>query len=224
MSAATVKLTAEGQGFSVTGILGPNGAVPTEGYGGWDAVARPRRQALTVWNGRNPFKMTLQIVFDGFVANKPVEVQCSTLERFGLPPTDGEEPPALRISCAAVPHTDLVWVVDNITWEDVERRRDGKRIRQVVTLSLLRHNPGQRLAEYTPSVVARQKATAAARAAATTPGASVNHKPYVVKDGDTLQTIAAHELGDAKRYREIADLNNLRDSKALVAGQPLKMP
>jgi nucleoid-associated protein YgaU len=47
---------------------------------------------------------------------------------------------------------------------------------------------------------------------------------YVVKAGDTLSSIAAKQLGDSSRWREIARLNNIRDPRNVKKGQKLRMP
>ncbi|MFJ9128952.1 N-acetylmuramoyl-L-alanine amidase [Streptomyces sp. NPDC102340] len=46
---------------------------------------------------------------------------------------------------------------------------------------------------------------------------------YTVERGDTLWSIAVHELGDGARYAEIKSLNSLK-SDALSVGQKLKLP
>ncbi len=47
---------------------------------------------------------------------------------------------------------------------------------------------------------------------------------YTVATGDTLTSIAATQLGDAGRWREIAELNGLPDPDAIRVGQTLKLP
>jgi LysM repeat protein len=49
-------------------------------------------------------------------------------------------------------------------------------------------------------------------------------RSYVVRRGDTLARIAKAQLGDAKLYREIADLNGLRDPGRIAVGQRLEIP
>ena len=49
-------------------------------------------------------------------------------------------------------------------------------------------------------------------------------RTYVVKRGDTLARIAKAELGDAKLYPRIAELNGMRDPNYLAPGQRLEMP
>jgi nucleoid-associated protein YgaU len=47
---------------------------------------------------------------------------------------------------------------------------------------------------------------------------------YTVQKGDTLGVISQRKLGSAKRWQEIADLNNLDDEDAISAGTVLKLP
>lgn len=47
---------------------------------------------------------------------------------------------------------------------------------------------------------------------------------YIVKAGDTLQSIAANLYGDASRWYLIADANNLSGSSTLPEGFALKIP
>ncbi|MBQ9446781.1 MAG: LysM peptidoglycan-binding domain-containing protein, partial [Victivallales bacterium] len=47
---------------------------------------------------------------------------------------------------------------------------------------------------------------------------------YQIKKGDTLLTIAAHELGDTKRVNEILDLNPGIDPEHLRVGAIINLP
>lgn len=47
---------------------------------------------------------------------------------------------------------------------------------------------------------------------------------YVVHKGDTLVTIAAHQLGNFNRWHELARLNAIRDPRRLTVGQTLRLP
>ncbi|GGZ80221.1 N-acetylmuramoyl-L-alanine amidase [Streptomyces echinoruber] len=49
-------------------------------------------------------------------------------------------------------------------------------------------------------------------------------RTYTVRSGDTLWSIAASQLGDGNRWREIAALNHLQDPDDLSVGQTLKLP
>lgn len=47
---------------------------------------------------------------------------------------------------------------------------------------------------------------------------------YTVATGDTLWSIAAAKLGDGNRWKEIADLNTLKNADSITPGQKLKLP
>src|SRR5207249_1654909 len=70
----------------------------------------------------------------------------------------------------------------------------------------------------TPSAAAAVPASADVAASA--------EKTYVVKSGDTLSSIASHEMGSKKRWEEIAKANEdvLHGSTALKIGMKLHIP
>ncbi|MGE0480709.1 MAG: LysM peptidoglycan-binding domain-containing protein [Phycisphaerae bacterium] len=47
---------------------------------------------------------------------------------------------------------------------------------------------------------------------------------YTVKAADSLKSIAARELNDARRWREIARLNGVKDPNRVLAGAKLRLP
>jgi len=46
----------------------------------------------------------------------------------------------------------------------------------------------------------------------------------IVYDGEDLVSVAARELGDASRWHEIADLNGIRDPRAITRAQVIRLP
>jgi len=56
------------------------------------------------------------------------------------------------------------------------------------------------------------------------PGADATARQVVVKRGDTLQKIAARELGDAKSWKTLVEWNPGLDPKRLQTGAKLKLP
>jgi hypothetical protein len=128
--------------MSFTCWLGDDGARPTGGYGGWDIIDRPRRIAITQWNGRQPLQMDVALLIDGFAANDNVETECRVLEKMAFSGDGpGEAPPVITIDGDFVPHTSLEWVISNISWGAMLRRRaDGKRVRQEAVVSLIRNS------------------------------------------------------------------------------------
>jgi len=78
-------------------------------------------------------------------------------------------------------------------------------------------------AEAVVIAAAENKKTAAASDGNSIPGTA---KLYTVEDGDSLWEIAASQLGDGNRYKEIIKLNPdvSADGKNLAVGMKLKIP
>ena len=55
------------------------------------------------------------------------------------------------------------------------------------------------------------------------PGSSGGTRDYTVKSGDSLWAIAAREIGNGNRYKEIKSLNGL-SGNTIYVGQTLKLP
>lgn len=214
----------------------------TAGYGGWQEVARPRRRPLSVWTGSPGLRMTLPILLDRFRAGVSVEREIGQLEKLALPTAADGSPPRLRFNArgGAVPHQNRVWVVDTLTWGDAEMNAAGNRTRQQVTLSLLEWIADVRVTDKASSAQTRRQAAAAkSKAGASSKRIRAAHgRPKVQGKptgraataadqfgaGEDLLSIAARELGDADRWVEIAQLNGLRDPRAIAPGQELRLP
>jgi len=235
--AGWVRVSSTDPPVSLTVRLGDARPDVTAGYGGWTEVARPRRRPLTVWTGSPGLRMTLPILLDGFQAGRSVERDIANLERLSLPTAADGSPPRLRLAArgGAVPHTDRVWVVDTLTFADgAVMNKAGDRTRQPATLSLLEWIADVRVNEKsTTTQTRRQAARAKSKAGAarkrivaghgkTKPGTRAASSTF--GGGEDLLTIAARELGDADRWVEIAALNGLRDPRAIVPGQALRLP
>ena len=214
MGAETVTLKSVDPAVTVTALLDEAGANITGGYGSWDTIARPRRQAVTHWTGRDPFTMDLALILDGHKTFESVETQCSRLERLALPhPNPGGSPPVVSLNGEAIPHSDIQdWVVNDIAWGDNIRDRNGHRTRQHVVVGLLRYVEIDKI-----------QITAAANFRNKSGGGTI--RIIDVRPNDTMATIAARELGNSKRWTEIRELNPpLRDPNALVKISKIKVP
>jgi len=210
----------------------------TAGYGGWSEVTRPRRRPLSIWAGSPGLRMTLPLLFDAFRTHASIERNLARLEQLATPTAADGSPPRIKVIArgAHVPHTSRTWVIDSLAWGDAAMNARGNRIRQQVTLSLFEYIADVRIGV---NSAVNRRATAAATVKSK-PGAARKRiiagkgRPKVAHarassssafgDGEDLLSIAARELGDADRWVEIAQLNGLRDPRAIVAGQPLRMP
>lgn len=209
-------------GPSVTALLGDGVAKPTTG-GGWAVVPRPKWVGFTEWEGVDPYRMTIPLVFDGFAEDRSVELDIETLRQMMRPlDTPRTRPPIVRL-IGPIPLSHLNWGIQNIDYGDELRRSDGQRVRAFFTLEVIEWIQADVLFG-----MRRSPAVAAAEAAPTNPdtpaAAPASGKTYTVKRGDTLSAIAARQLGNSNRWREIADMNGIRDPRTLKVGQVLRLP
>lgn len=201
-------------------VMMGDGTVIATGYGGWEEVPRPRRVAMTVWNGIAPLRLAIPVLIDGLTDGRSVEADVRLLERLAGLDEHVDEPPTLTVNAnGAIPH-DLKqephnrWVVELLEWGDALRQEDGQRIRQEGDLTLLQFIEDEHLRDLKPPAHRRRKSKKGKH----------GHGTYVVKRGDTLQSIAAKKLGSSKRWHDIAKLNKIRDPKRIHVGQKLKLP
>jgi len=218
------------------------------GYGGWTEIARPQRKSLAIWQGRPAWRMTLGILLDHVKARTgpgpPVaemssaETAISLLEKMALPLSSSVGPPTITLEARGghVPHTEKVWVIDTLQWQDgAVANSKGNRVRQGATLGLMEW-VGLTLVHSSPAQVKRDlnRAHHPKRGAASKRHTAQAKKPQlgtVARDdstgfglGEDLMTIAAAELGDPARWVEIAQLNGIRDPRSIAPGQVLRLP
>lgn len=220
----------------VTGIRGAEAPKILGGYGGWTTVPRPRKKALTEWQGIQPLTLRVPLLFDGH-PDDSVELQCARLEQLAgtvLTRVGGRsEPPLLRV-IGAVPHSTSVgvdWVVaDNgLDWtEPILYSQNGYRTRQAVNVTLLQYVADDRVDTLGAAEQARlealEQAARRAREAGVGGAPPAHAKHYTVKQGDSLSSIAADQLGDFRRWVEIAALNDILDPRRVRVGQVLRLP
>jgi hypothetical protein len=211
-----------------TALLGDGPATPTGGYGGWQVKARARNRGFTLWQGNDPMSIDIPILYDYFSDEEPhggrkCEAEIRQLEI--MAGVGMKEPPLIYFdSGGAVPYdvqdapkTD--WVIDDIQWGDVIRNTYGNRVRQAAVVKVMQFIDNNDLKI---SAAKHRRNRNRPPRHRDKPGAK--HKIYTVKRGDTLQKIANHQLGDRKRWHEIARLNGIRDGIRLVPGQKIRLP
>jgi hypothetical protein len=236
--AGFVRITSADPPVAITARLSDARPNVTAGYGGWQEIARPRRRPLSVWTGSPGLRMDLPLLLDRFAAGTSIERQITQIESLALPTAADGSPPRVRFAArgGAVPHQNRVWVVDTVAWGDALMNRAGDRTRQQVTLSMLEWIADVRVTEKATSTqLRRQQARAKTKPGAAAKRVVAGHgRPKsgghsraaadTFGAGEDLLSIAARELGDADRWIEIAQLNNLRDPRAIQPGQVLRLP
>lgn len=197
--------------------LGADGPVLENPNMGWTEVARPRRVALTDYMGHSPMRQTIPMILDGLHNGRVQEPFIRNIERLFRPSHGNYQPSVIYLQGAGLYYTNLNWVIESIEWDATPiKRPDGRRIRQGLTIVFLQYIPDKRLELRANANAARRKKEAAKRRAA--------KKRYTVKKGEHLGEIAAKQLGDPQRWREIAKLNGIRDPSRVKAGQVIRMP
>lgn len=225
-------------------LLGPERPDVSAGYGGWAEVERPRRTTVTTWTSQPARRMSLNVLIDNWYEGRSVEDQIRQLERMALP-RPGGQPPVVKVSAAGgvIPpfYEALGWVIDAISWGDGLTNENWNRVRQAATVTLLEYVSDDLLAKRTSPAKKqrakraratgknRQKGARNKRAASKgkTPrraGRATRAGEPIVYDGEDLLSVAARELGDARRWVEIAQLSGIRDPRAVQRGQIIRLP
>jgi hypothetical protein len=189
---------------------------------------------LVEWAGRNPIGLEINFLIDRTndpsAANPGVwcERMFDQLERLCGLASRHEPPPVFAFNSGGLCPHDFTqnrryrWVIESLTW-DKPRFINNIYNRPVFiagTVTIRQFNDDALMDAYQgPAKRNRNK--------------HKNNKDdrgptkYTVKIGDTLQKIASKKLDDPKRWREIADLNDIRhpsrDDK-LNPGRVLKIP
>lgn len=178
--------------------------------GGVQELARPKRSPITSWTGHSARRITLPLIMDGWQRERMVSVEreCRELERLSraLP---GENAPPIVTVRGFIPMAGREFLIDDVAWGDAIRTAQGLRVRQFATVTLVEFVPGR-------FVVTRRQLTR--------PNGARGR--VVVKRGDTLRKLAARELGDVRRWQEIAAMNSIRTDEipARFIGKPLFIP
>lgn len=198
-------------------------------YGGWSKVARPRRKSITTWIGRDPLSIELHFLIDDLDGGdgRAVEKEIRQLEVLAGLEGGGEmEPSLFRLKSepkqlmphgfARAPH--VKWYIETgPTWDAdsvIKKLPAGRTVRIAGSMTITQFVEDSRLDRLIRRGGGRGK------------GRINRRKWYVVKEGDTLQKIAARKdvYGDAKSWREIAKANKIRDPKKLKVGARLRIP
>jgi hypothetical protein len=252
----------------------------------WTAVDRPKRKPLLEFTADQLWQLDLSLILDGSDTDTSVEAACTQVGRWIKPDPATGEPPILSVQGPIDQQGVSRWVAFTVGFSDAEdsviRRRDGARVRQDLTLTLIEYpvsgasTPAQLSTQLTsvlavlaqsgtsvpdqlqtliqqlpallsgaaPSLTASitgQLAAFLAAVPSNPAGASEvvadalpqlaqilpllgGGRGYVWRDGDTLERVAARELGDYRKARALAQLNGLRDGRSLVTGARILLP
>lgn len=219
---AYVRITCDDPPADIAALLGEERPDISSGYGGWEEVARPRRKTVTTWAGMPARRLQVSIILDNWIASTSIERTIRQLERLALP-REGGQPPVVRVDAkgGALPWQSRRWVIDAISWGDALMNSNGNRTRQAAVVTFLEYVSDDLIERVPP---AKKRRNTKKRKEGTGSKKGAKEKRYTVKRGDSLSKIAARKLGDARRWRELAKLNNIRDPRNVRVGQVLRLP
>jgi LysM repeat protein len=198
----------------------PEQCEPTGGVGGWTEVPRPHQVNGSEWASTPLLKLTVgPLMLDGYVAGKSIEPTLAQYYAWGQASKNNANPPVLQLGYGI--YSKLRWVIQDIRVTDTLRRSDGQRVQAKVSIDLLEYQ-GLTVSRTAADSVRSQIITANTASGQTHKNPTVS--TYTVVKGDTLSKIAAHKLGKASRWKEIATLNHIKDPYHLKVGLKLKLP
>lgn len=187
--------------------------VPGEsGNGGWTVVPQEGGIGTVEYSGVEPRRWTLPIMLDGW--SEDADIQPRWDEISALSEQLGTEPPpqVWFAGTIPVPVAAQPWLIEKFTPVEEERLHgEGALYRAKATLVLLDPSTGTNVS----SPIAQARAASSGSKAGRTIRA---------RKGDTLVTIAARELGDPARWRDISNLNGHLQPDNVRANQKIKLP
>jgi hypothetical protein len=196
------------QGSRIKVLRGIAAPKITSGEGGWNVVSRPRRVGLTQWDGHDPYRMDIPIIFDGYRLARSVEQDIRTFNAMAMG-RDFTPPPTIHVD-GALPVGGATWVIESIDWGDLvywEKSPQGRyfRTRQDAVAHMLQYE-----AEKTLKItIAKQL-----------PNTYTTHGSK-----ETLRSIAKNMYGNATRWKDIQKANpKIRDPNKIPDKTTLRIP
>jgi hypothetical protein len=187
--------------------------LPTEsGFGGWEVVPAEGAKGTLEFAGVDPERWTLPLKLDGWSSGEDLQAQWDLL--MSLAKEQGyQPPPQVRLAGTIPPDLSArAWVIEKPVPGAERLINEGNQLlRAEVTLNLIE-------ASFPHNVASPLK-----QAQRSSQGAS-SSRTIRARNGDTLVSIAARELGNPEKWRDISKLNGGLQPDNVKAGQPIKLP
>jgi hypothetical protein len=176
------------------------------------------------FGGSDPHKLNIELLFDdsdshqgnvSTIAGKLLKMM-EVDGQFGTAGKNNSRPPMVEFGWGSV--LTFKAVCDNLNIQYTLFKPDGTPIRAIAKLGLTQVEK----ATAKPSGGRAQRATAPRTNPTTVSIAGI--RSYMVRDGDSLQSIAYTSYGDATKWRVIADANGIDDPVHLRRGHLLTIP
>src|SRR4051812_24965735 len=76
-----VRLSCGDPALRLVALLGPEAPTISAGLGGWTVIARPRDVGMTIWEGVEPYQLSLSLMLDGWTRRRSQEDGIRALTR-----------------------------------------------------------------------------------------------------------------------------------------------
>ncbi len=178
----------------------------------WEDQERMGQPPELHYTGTERKKLAMELFFDSYESRTDVREHTSKIAALLVFNREVHRPPKVTLSWGQAPpggpHADFPFtcVLESLTQTFVLFHADGTPARAKLAVSFLEFTlPEEELQESDPSSPDRTKA-------------------YVVKQGDTVSGIAGNFYRDPRRWRAIAEANEVEDPRVLEAGTVLTIP
>ena len=155
MASPLITILCPSKRLVVTALAGEQAPTVTGGRGGWQIIARPRRTAITDWNGTEPYRMTVSLLFDGYGDDRSVEADLKFLEEMAVDRRSRTGPPKVKVT-GAIPKPGREWVIEDLADGSSVLWGENGRVRQDVTVTLLEYVASDLVALSSPTERARE--------------------------------------------------------------------
>lgn len=206
-------------GVSLTFQYNPSSVKDLPSIGAWSEQSRPDEKPVVEFEGMTNRRVLFTLRLDGY-PDRIVEPAITRLKALAGRRAKGKPPHEIAFDYGPVGR-GATWVIQELEPLDGELRNSRLQvIQQDFSVVLLEFTD----AEIALTPVERHRKKGSDDKDGGGGKGHDRHRIYVVKKGDTLQSIAQRLFGDRRRWKEIAKLNGIRDPDRLEPGQRLKIP
>lgn len=193
----------------------------------YEVIDRPKQKGATRYVGSDPYRVSLSVMFDGWMSEEPVEIPIANLMRMYQESTSDSQSadtPDVFVNAGSpggLPKHGIAWKMEAPDWG---------------TNQIWKPNPNGVLVRYRQDAVIHlleKVAVDTVVIGSENPGLTrvtgnkgATHSVHIVKPGETnLGQIAVFEYkGDRSKWRDIAKANGIRDPRNIHVDQKLILP